>query len=90
MHWRIQGAHPASPQRTQFFRFDIHILRNVAASGVHAPPTRSTPPPTGNPGSATEMRKLYKKYVAVFSQKLIQYDVKYATTRLPLHVENLW
>ena len=23
--------------------------------GVHGPPTRSTPPPTGNPGSATEI-----------------------------------
>ena len=28
-------------------------FRNVATSGVHGPPTRSTPPPTGNPGSAT-------------------------------------
>ena len=50
MHWRIQGAHPAHapPQGTQFFRFDIQILRNVAASGVHAPPT-------GNLESATGM-----------------------------------
>ena len=39
--WRVP------PQGTQFFRFDIQTLWNVAASGVHAPP------PTGNPGSAT-------------------------------------
>ena len=36
------GTRP--PQESRFFRFDIQILRNVAASGVGAPP-----PPTGNP-----------------------------------------
>ena len=35
-HWRIQGG--GAPGATQFFRFDIQILRNVAALGVHAPP----------------------------------------------------
>ena len=36
------------------FRFDIQNFRNVTASGVHTPPPRGpTPPPTGNPGSAT-------------------------------------
>ena len=29
---------------TRFFCFAIQILRNVAALGVHTPPTRSTPP----------------------------------------------
>ena len=38
---------------SRFFRFDIQIFRNVAASGL-APPTRSAPP-TENPGSATEL-----------------------------------
>ena len=31
---------------------DSFIFQNVTVSGVHVPPTRSTPP-TGNPGSAT-------------------------------------
>ena len=47
------GARP--PQGSRFFRFDIQILRNVAASGVGAPPYEVGAPPTGNPGSATEM-----------------------------------
>ena len=34
------------PYGSRLFRFDIQNFRNVAASGVHAPPT-------GNPGSAT-------------------------------------
>ena len=41
-HWRIQGgAASMPPQGSRFFRSDIQILRNVAASGVGAPP----PPP---------------------------------------------
>ena len=45
----FRGVHPACapPPRDPYFNFDIQILRNVATSGVHAPP------PTGNPGSAT-------------------------------------
>ena len=35
-----------APQGTQFFRFDIQILRNIAASGVHAP-LRGPRPPYG-------------------------------------------
>ena len=55
VHWWIQGAHlvHAPPKGTQFFRFDIQILRNVAASGVHTPPYEVHTPSTGNPGSAT-------------------------------------
>ena len=34
------------PYGSRFFRFEIQIFRNVAVSGVGAPPT-------GNPGSAT-------------------------------------
>ena len=37
------GEHP--PYGSRFFRFDIQIFRNVAASGVGAPPhMRSAPP----------------------------------------------
>ena len=44
--WRIQGgaAGAPPPYRSRFFRFDIQIFRNVATSGVGAPPTRSPPP----------------------------------------------
>ena len=42
------------PWGIQFFRFDIQILRNVAASRVHAPYEVHVPP-TGNPGSATDV-----------------------------------
>ena len=47
------GAPGVRPLRARFFRFDIQILRNVAALGVHAPPYEVHAPPTGNPGSAT-------------------------------------
>ena len=40
----LEGACPAHvPQGSRFFCFDIQNLRNITASGVHAPPTRSTP-----------------------------------------------
>ena len=42
------------PHGSRFFRFDIQIFRNVAASGVGAPYEVGTPP-TGNPGSATDI-----------------------------------
>ena len=43
-HWRIQGACPAhAPLRFQILSFRHTKFQNVAASGVHAPPTRSTP-----------------------------------------------
>ena len=32
------------PYGSRFFRFDIQIFQNVAASGVGAPPMRSVPP----------------------------------------------
>ena len=42
-----RGVHPAHapPPGTQFFHFDIQILRNVATSGVHAPLRGPRPPP---------------------------------------------
>ena len=55
MHWRIWGGAPP-PQGTRFFRFDIQILRNVAASGVHAP-LRGPRPPYGKSWIATAMDK---------------------------------
>ena len=56
--WRIQGAPPAHPHGSRFFRFDIQIFRNVAASGVGAPPMRLAPP-MGNPGSATGSTSMF-------------------------------
>ena len=45
IQWRIQGVPPARPPHgSRFFRFDIQIFRNVAGSGVGAPPMRSVPP----------------------------------------------
>ena len=37
------GTRPP-PQGSWFFRFDIKILQNIAASGVGTPPTRWAPP----------------------------------------------
>ena len=42
------------PYRAKFFRFDIQNFQNVTVSGVHAP-LRGPHPPTGNPGSATDI-----------------------------------
>ena len=51
----IGGARPPPPYGSRFFRFDMQNFRNVAASGVHGPPYEiHAPPPTGNPGSATD------------------------------------
>ena len=36
------GMHP--PFGSRFFHFDMQNFQNVAALGVHSPPTRSTPP----------------------------------------------
>ena len=47
------GTRP--PYGSRFFRFDMQNFWNVAASGVHGPPYEVHAPPTGNPGSATEL-----------------------------------
>ena len=54
---RSRGAHPAHapPYRSRFFHFDMQNFQNVATSGVHGPPYEVHAPPTGNPGSATEL-----------------------------------
>ena len=44
----------APPYGSRFFRFDIQIFRNIAASGVGTPPYEVGAPPMGNPGSATD------------------------------------
>ena len=44
----------ALPYGTQFFHFCIHFHRKAPASEVHAPLNGCTPPPTGNPRSATD------------------------------------
>ena len=38
-------AERATPYGSRFFRFDMQIFRNVAASGVHGPPLRGPCPP---------------------------------------------
>ena len=48
LHWWIyMGACPAHAPTYGpiFFRFDMQNVWNVTVSGVHAPSTRSTPPP---------------------------------------------
>ena len=52
----LGGACPAyaPPYGTQFFRFRIHFHRKVPTSEVHVPLTGAHPP-TGNPGSATDI-----------------------------------
>ena len=45
------------PYGSRFFRFDIQNFRNIPASRVHAS-LRGPRPPTGNPGSATEVYTL--------------------------------
>ena len=52
---RGRPARAPPPQVSQFFRFDIQNFRNVTASGVHTPSYEVHAPPTGNPGSATEV-----------------------------------
>ena len=48
-------AHAPSPKGSRFFRLDIQNFRNVTGLGVDPPPTRSTSPSTGNPGSTTAL-----------------------------------
>ena len=53
----VPGALPH--YETQFFHFCIHFCQKAPMSEVHAPPNGSTPPPTGNPGSATEVYHVF-------------------------------
>ena len=57
LHWQIQGRRQGPPpNRIQFFCFRILFCLKVPTSEVGTPPTaRCLPPPTGNPGSATEL-----------------------------------
>ena len=64
----IGGSRGAPPQGSRFFRFDIQMFRNVAASGVGAP-LRAGRPPTGNPGSATERPPEYRLRSKVTEQE---------------------
>ena len=64
----LGGACPAhAPYGSRLFRFDIKDFCNVAASGVHNPLTRSTPPPTGNPGSATACCQCLQQFVDIIN-----------------------
>ena len=67
---RSRGACPAHappPHGTQFFCFRIHFHQKVPTSEVHAPPNGCTPPPTGNPGSATAYAEILKRLVSMLS-----------------------
>ena len=55
----------APPYGSRFFRFDIQIFQNVAASGVGAPPYEVGAPPTGNPGSATDLGEIEMILIAM-------------------------
>ena len=50
----VPGTRP--PSGTQFFHFCIHCHRKASALQVNAP-LMGRRPPTGNPGSATEIVK---------------------------------
>ena len=54
MHSR--GAPPTGPNGTQFLHFCIDICRKVPMSEA-APQRVGAPPPTGNPGSATALKR---------------------------------
>ena len=63
----ILGGHTqrTPPQGTQFFHFDIQILRNIAALGVHAPLRSPRPPLREILGSATAM-VLHWSYSSIY------------------------
>ena len=61
------------PQGSRFFRFDIQNFRNVAASGVGAPPYEVGAPPTGNPGSAAEIEWNFSS--SFFTDLIIHYTI---------------
>ena len=49
----VGGPCPPLPCRTKFFHFCTHFQQKVPRVRGPHPPNGSTPPPTGNPGSAT-------------------------------------
>ena len=61
------GARP--PNRINFFCFRIRFHQKVYTSEIGAHPQRVGAPPTGNPGSATEIEELgsRKSSVSTFS-----------------------
>ena len=76
-HWRIErGAYPAhAPQRGQILSFWHTTFLKRNRLGNPRRPMRSTPPPTGNPDSATEHRmQKYKNWIAHFCGEL-QYTI---------------
>ena len=71
------GACP--PYGSRFFRFDIQIFRNVAASGVGAPPYEVGTPPMGNPGSATGRDAMAVVMTCInIGLKIVQHGVQHA------------
>ena len=67
LHWRIQGAHPAcAPLRDPILSFWHTNFMKCSRLGSPRPPTRSSPPPTGNPGSATILSHKTEKTRVVY------------------------
>ena len=62
------GRRARPPYGSRFFHFDMQNFQNIAASGVHGPPYEVHAPPTGNPGSATDV--VYHMLVLVATMTL--------------------
>ena len=58
IHWRICWGRPRRPRlRPKIFSISCRFFwQNLAKSYVGAPPKGLAPPPTGNPGSASDIR----------------------------------
>ena len=68
LHWRIQRAYSwCGTLRVPILLFRHIFFLNVGAFGVGAPPHEVGAPPTGKPGSATELFKEF--YVYAIAEK---------------------
>ena len=70
----VPGTRP--PYGTQFFHFHIQFHQKVPTSEVHAPPNGCTPPPTGNPGSATGIIPTHNALTVIHTGKHLK-EVRY-------------
>ena len=68
-----EGCYTYSTGATQFGTAHIQNFQNVPASGVHAPLYEVHAPPTGNPGSVTDIDQIG---VSVETSKMFQVILK--------------
>ena len=61
---------PLADPRGTYMERPIHILQNVAVSGVGVTPDEVGPPPTVNPGSATELNFIIFRSSVINFQKV--------------------